>query len=184
MYVLRRHLAYLIGAALVFAAFPARAGWVETRVTAHSVVIDVERNGTATISHEVGVRLRGGPLSELQVAGVDGDAEPLPDASLICTDDAKFGVVPLTVERQPDGSLKLTAMRERGLRTGSYVFRFSYRTELLKRELIRRIGSHVELRWVGPRRPAGNLSRRSRRHRRGPNPNVSTSTITSRPRRG
>lgn len=153
MYVLRRHLAALLGLALLFAAFPAIAapGWVETRVTAHAAVVDLERNGTATVSQELGIRLRGGPLSELVVAGVDGDAEPLPDATLICTDDPKFGTVPLTVERQPDGSLKLTVMRERGLRTGSYVFRYSYRTELLKRDLIRRMGSHVELRWVGPR---------------------------------
>jgi hypothetical protein len=151
MYVLRRHLPALLLLALLFAAFPARAAWVETRVTAHSAVVDVERNGTATVAHELGIRLRGGPLSELSVAGVDGDAEPLPDATLICTDDPKFGVVPLLVERQPDGSLKLTVTRERGLRTGSYVFRFSYRTDLLKRELIRRMGNHVELRWVGPR---------------------------------
>lgn len=150
MYVLSRHLAPLWSLALLFAAFPAKA-WVETRVTAHSAVVDVERNGTATVVQELGVRLRGGPLSELPVVGVDSDAEPLPDATVICTDDAKFGTVPLTVERQPDGSLKLTVQRERGLRTGSYVFRFSYRTELLKRELIRRSGSHVELRWVGPR---------------------------------
>lgn len=150
MYVLRRHLAAIFGLALFFAAFPAHA-WVETRVTGHSAVVDVERNGTATVTHELGIRLRGGPLSELPVAGVDSDAEPLPDATLVCTDDAKFGTVPLTVERKPDGSLKLTVERERGLRTGSYVFRFSYRTQLLKRELIRRVGSHVELRWVGPR---------------------------------
>lgn len=150
MYVLRRHLATLLALALVLAAFPAHA-WVETRVTGHSAVVDVERNGTATVTHELGIRLRGGPLSELPLAGVDSDAEPLPDATLICTDDAKFGTVPLTVERQPDGSLKLTVERERGLRTGSYVFRFSYRTQLAKRELIRRVGSHVELRWVGPR---------------------------------
>ena len=150
MYVLRRHLASLLALALLLAAFPARA-WVETRVTGHSAVVDVERNGTATVVQELGIRLRGGPLSELSVAGVDSDAEPLPDASLICTDDPKFGTVPLVVERQPDGSLKLTVTRERGLRTGSYVFRFSYRTELLKRELIRRVGNHVELRWVGPR---------------------------------
>lgn len=151
MYVLRRHLACLLALAALFAAFPARGAWVETRVTAHSATVDVERNGTAVVTHELGIRLRGGPLSELPVAGVDGDAEPLPDATLICTDDPKFGTVPLTVERQPDGSLKLTVMRERGLRTGSYVFRFSYRTDLLKREMIRRVGSHVELRWVGPR---------------------------------
>jgi hypothetical protein len=150
MYVLRRHLAALLALALLFTAFPARA-WVETRVTGHSAVVDVERNGTATVTHELGIRLRGGPLSELPLGGVDSDAEPLPDATLICTDDAKFGTVPLTVERQPDGSLKLTVERERGLRTGSYVFRFSYRTQLAKRELIRRVGSQVELRWIGPR---------------------------------
>lgn len=150
MYVLRRHLASLLALALLLSAVPAYA-WVETRVTGHSAVVDVERNGTATVTHELGIRLRGGPLSELPLSGVDSDAEPLPDATLICTDDAKFGTVPLTVERQPDGSLKLTVERERGLRTGSYVFRFSYRTQLAKRELIRRVGSHVELRWVGPR---------------------------------
>ncbi|MDF3064813.1 MAG: hypothetical protein K0R38_414 [Polyangiaceae bacterium] len=152
MYVLRRHLAAVLAlAALLSEAAPARAGWVETRPTAHAAVVDVERNGTATVTEELGIRLRGGPLAELTVAGVDGDAEPLPDATVICTDDAKFGTVPLSVTRQPDGSLKLTVERERGLRTGSYVFRFGYRTDLLKRELIRRVGSHVELRWVGPR---------------------------------
>lgn len=150
MYVFRRHLAALLAAALLFAAFPARA-WVETRVSAHSAVVDVERNGSATVTHELGIRLRGGPLSELSLAGIDSDAEPLPDATVICTDDPKFGTVPLTVERQADGALKLTVERERGLRTGWYVFRFSYRTQLLKRELIRRVGSHVELRWIGPR---------------------------------
>ena len=153
MYVLRRHLAALAGAALLLAAIPARAaaGWVETRVTAHAATVDVERNGTATVTQELGIRLRGGPLAELPLAGVDSDAEPLPDATVICTDDQKFGTVPLSVTRQPDGSLKLTVERERGLKTGSYVFRFSYRTQLAKRELIRRVGNHVELRWVGPR---------------------------------
>jgi hypothetical protein len=152
MYVLRRHLAALVSATLLLAAIPARAaGWVETRVTGHSATVDVERNGSATVSQELGIRLRGGPLAELPLAGVDSDAEPLPDATVICTDDQKFGTVPLSVTREADGSLKLTVERERGLRTGSYVFRFSYRTQLSKRELIRRVGSHVELRWVGPR---------------------------------
>jgi hypothetical protein len=153
MYVLRRHLALLVATVLLLAAAPVRAaaGWVETRVTAHSATLDVERNGTATVTQELGVRLRGGPLGELSLAGVDSDAEPLPDATLICTDDAKFGTVPLSVTREPDGSLKLTVERERGLKTGSYVFRFSYRTHLAGRELIRRVGNHVELRWVGPR---------------------------------
>jgi hypothetical protein len=152
MYVLRRHLATVLALAFsLLVALPARAGWVETRPTAHAAVVDLERNGTATVTQELGIRLRGGPLSELSLSGVDGDAEPLPDATVICTDDAKFGTVPLSVSRQPDGSLKLTVERERGLRTGSYVFRFSYRSDLLKRELIRRVGSHVELRWVGPR---------------------------------
>src|ERR1041384_3593016 len=132
MYVLRRHLAPYLGLILLFSAFPARAaGWLETRVTAHAATVDVERNGTATVTQELGVRVRGGPLSALPVAGGDSDAEPLPDASVICTDDSKFGTVPLSVSREADGSLKLNIERERGLRTGSYVFRFSYRTQLL-----------------------------------------------------
>lgn len=151
MYVLKRHLAAVLAAVAFSATAPARAGWVETRPTAHSATVDVERNGSATVTEELGIRLRGGPLSELTLAGVDGDAEPLPDATVICTDDQKFGTVPLSVSREPDGSLKLTVERDKGLRTGSYVFRFSYRTQLLKRDLIRRVGSHVELRWVGPR---------------------------------
>jgi hypothetical protein len=164
MYVLRRHFAALAGLALLFAAFPARAaaGWLETRVSGHSAIVDVERNGTATVTQELGVRVRGGPLAELPLAGVDGDAEPLPDATVICTDDAKFGTVPLSVTREPDGSLKLTVERERGLRTGSYVFRFSYRTQLLQRGLIRRVGAHIELRWVGRQSPARARQRRAR----------------------
>jgi hypothetical protein len=73
MYVLRRHLAAVLAlAALLVAARPARAGWVETRPTAHAAIVDVERNGTAIVTEELGIRLRGGPLSELTVAGVDG----------------------------------------------------------------------------------------------------------------
>jgi hypothetical protein len=151
MYVLRRHLAALTAILVLLLAFPARASWIETRPTAFAATVDVERNGSATVSEELGLRLRGGPLKDLTLAGVDGDAEPLPDASVICTDDSKFGTVPLSVTREADGSLHLTVEREKGLRTGSYVFRFSYRTELLKRDLIRRAGSHVELHWVGPR---------------------------------
>ncbi len=150
MYATRRHLAALLSAALLLAAFPAHA-WVETRITAHAAVVDVEPNGSATVTHEVGLRLRGGPLKELQIQGVDGDAEPISDATVICTDDPKFGTVPLTVERREDGSLQLAIEREKGLRTGSYVFRFGYRSQFLKRELIRRVGSRVELHWVGPR---------------------------------
>ena len=131
MYVSRRHLAALLVSAALLATAPAEAGWIETRATAHAATVDVERSGDATVTQELGIRLRGGPLSELSLPGVDGDAEPLPDATVICTDDQKFGTVPLSVTRQPDGTLKLTVERERGLRTGSYVFRFSYRTQLL-----------------------------------------------------
>ena len=155
MYVLRRHLAAfaaLAGAAVLFAALPTRAapGWVETRVTGHAATVDVERNGTATVTQELGIRLRGGPLAELPLAGVDSDAEPLPDATVICTDDQKFGTVPLTATREPDGTLKLTVERDRGLRTlarTSFASKLSH-AQLAKRELIRRVGSHVELRWV------------------------------------
>jgi hypothetical protein len=151
MYAPHPGVAALLSALLLFfTALPARA-WVETRVTAHSAVLDAERNGTATLSHELGVRVRGGPLQEFSISGLDGDLEPIPGASLIAPDDAGFGTVPLELERLHDGTLRLSIEREKGLRTGNYVFRFAYRTNLRERHQLRRVGSTLELSWVGPR---------------------------------
>jgi hypothetical protein len=153
MCVRLRHLPTLWLALGVMAiAAPARA-WVETSFKSHVVTIDVERDGRATVGHELFVQVRGGPLRGLELAGIDADAELLPDGSVVPGDsDTPSGkAIPLLLERREDRSLRIEIDHEKGIRRGTYRFAFRYRTNLVERELARAAGALVELRWIGPR---------------------------------
>jgi hypothetical protein len=140
--------------ALAVVCFPATASaWVETRLRSDVATLDVDADGSATVTHELVLGVRGGPLKSFRVDGVDSDAEPLPDATVTV---AKSGAtssapIPLLLQKRDDGALELEIDHEKGLRTGVYLFVFRYRTELLKRQLIHREGAAAEVRWVGPR---------------------------------
>jgi hypothetical protein len=49
-----------------------------------------------------------------------------------------------------NGALRL-GTDDKGVRSGAYLLKFSYQTDLLSRGLIRQDGAAVDLRWVGPR---------------------------------
>jgi hypothetical protein len=127
--------------------------WVESEVRSHVATIDVDRAGQAVITQDLTLAVRGGPLPGFELAGVDLDAEPLPDAtvSAVSGTKAQLGPTPLLIEKRDDGTLRIEIDRDKGLRTGVYLFHFQYRTNLLKRDLIRREGNEAEVRWVGPR---------------------------------
>jgi hypothetical protein len=152
-----RHLACLFVMALGLCV-PAigHAAWLETRVKSHVATIDVDRQGTATVENEFVLGVRGGPLRSFEIQGIDSDAE-LADTATV-TPVVRFGVpaaIPLAVGRQEDGTLRIEVQRDRGLYTGSYTFRFSYRTNLLKNDRLRLRGPSAELEWIGPRFPDG-----------------------------
>ncbi|MCB9587104.1 MAG: hypothetical protein H6718_17025 [Polyangiaceae bacterium] len=153
---LRHGLALLLGL-LLFAWAPGALAWIETSVRSDLVTVEVARDGTAVVTHELIMRVRGGPLKSFELAGVDGDAEVLPNASVTNT-RAGAGVsdsTPLLIEKSEDGSLKIEIDNEKGLRRGRYLFRFAYKTNLVGRDLITAKGAGVELRWVGPRLESG-----------------------------
>lgn len=130
----------------------ARAGWLETRVKAHTATIQVERDGRATVEHELTLGVRGGPLKTFELSGIDADAitEPLATAVPI----VRYGVpapIPLVLQRNDDGTLRVDIEHPKGLRSGSYVFRFRYATNLRARDKIRLRGTSAEIEWVGPR---------------------------------
>ena len=127
--------------------------WVESEVRSHVATIDVDRAGLAVITQDLTLAVRGGPLPGIELAGVDLDAEPLPDAMVTAVSGTKARLppTPLLIEKRDDGTLRIEIDREKGLRTGIYLFHFQYRTNLLKRDLIRREGNEAEVRWVGPR---------------------------------
>ncbi|MBX3184066.1 MAG: hypothetical protein KIT72_00965 [Polyangiaceae bacterium] len=150
------------GLALALALFlggwvaPAHA-WVETSVRSNTITLDVGRDGQATVTHELILRIRGGPLKSFAVPGVDRDAEPLPNATVSSTGSAQAGSVdlPLLLAVDDQGTLKLEVDHERGLRRGTYLMRFSYRTSLLAQERLAARGGSVLLSWVGPRLDSG-----------------------------
>lgn len=155
MYDFRRHITTLCaaaGLALMLTAAPAEA-WVESEIRSQIATIDVDRAGQALVTEDLTLDVRGGPLPGFELSGVDLDAEPLPEASVSSVSGTKAEVpeTPLLLDKRDDGTLRIEVDRDKGLRTGVYLFHFQYRTNLLKRDLIRREGNEVEVRWVGPR---------------------------------
>jgi hypothetical protein len=153
MYDFRRHITTLCAAAgLALITGQARA-WVESEVRSHVAIVDVDRAGKALVTEDLTLAVRGGPLPGFELSGVDLDAEPLPGATVssVASSKAQLSATPLLLDKRDDGTLRIEIDREKGLRTGVYSFHFQYRTDLLKRDLIRREGNEVEVRWVGPR---------------------------------
>jgi hypothetical protein len=137
---------------LALIASPAHA-WVESEVRSQAATVDVDRAGSAVVTEDLTLAVRGGPLPGFELSGVDLDAEPLPGATVssIAGTKSDLPATPLLLDRRDDGTLRIDVDRDKGLRTGVYLFHFQYRTHLLERGLIRREGSGIEVRWVGPR---------------------------------
>ncbi|HEV8245731.1 MAG TPA: hypothetical protein VGP93_08180 [Polyangiaceae bacterium] len=147
-YIMRQMARLALPAAIALSPSVAFA-WVETEIKSYGATVELEPDGRATVAHQLVLAVRGGPLKSFEVPGVDADAEPLPDATVTPTVQGAASL-PLLLERRDDGVLLLEVDYEKGLRTGRYAFAFRYRTELGKRGLIQRRGTHAELRWVSP----------------------------------
>ena len=131
---------------------PLARAWVETTVSSVNVTLDVERDGTAVVAHEMLVRVRGGPMKEIVLEGVDSDAEPLPDATVTLAKSGRAAgqPIPLTVT-VADERLVAKVELKKGLRGGHYLFRVRYRSDFGKSGLFQPSGARAELRWSGPR---------------------------------
>lgn len=127
--------------------------WVETSVLSDFVTIGLQRDGSATVAHELMMKVRGGPLRSFELAGVDTDADLLPDGTVTRARSGKTATtpIPLLFQLRDDGTLELEIDHKKGIRRGTYLFRFNYRTHLGKRDLITQDGSRVQVTWVGPR---------------------------------
>lgn len=159
-----RALAALFVATLV-AGWPLRAmAWVEAALAAHSATVALDAAGKARVTHDILLRVRGGPLDQFDIPGVDLDAAPDGEATATpvreregnegAEEDAGAPSV-LRAEVRPGGTLRLIAREKPGLRRGSYRVRVSYRTDLLKAGALHRDGALVSLQWFGPRWPGG-----------------------------
>jgi hypothetical protein len=153
VYAQVRYLAFAAGLAATGAWSAPAAAWIELNPKGLLSTVEVERDGHATISHELNLEVRGGPLKQLDLGTADADAELLPDATV--TKVSNGVVTPLLVERHADGSLGLEVDQPKGLRGGTYLFKVRYRTNLVARDLVHRRSGSLEIGWVGPRLDAG-----------------------------
>ncbi|WP_437894550.1 hypothetical protein [Sorangium sp. So ce124] len=153
-------------AALLSIAFalPARA-WVEVHVAGDDVRLSIDRAGAATVEHKVTLKISGGPLRALDIQGVDPDAQLDEGSYAVPFKAAEAGslasATPVAIELLPpdprpreDGTRRPAAMRARfdgkGLSRGVFVLFFRYRTDLMKRGLIRQDGPSSRVSWSGP----------------------------------
>ena len=153
MCVTHRHLlTWALALAGLVLASPAQA-WVEKTVESDVVTLDVARDGTAVVSHEIVMKVRGGPLKGFDLAGVDSDAHPMPDASVSPAESGSRGTspIPLLLDKRDDDSLRVEIDNDKGIKRGSYLFKLGYRTNLLARHLIEPAGARIHITWVGPR---------------------------------
>jgi hypothetical protein len=144
-----------VSSALAFAAVcttaaPAHA-WVEQAVKSDSVTLDVERDGRALVTHEMMLWVRGGPLPQLSVEPIDADAVLEEGATATRAQSGKAAGFPVPLEGSTDGArLTLRIVGEKGLRTGTHLIRFAYRTSLAGPDHLHAGPSGTSLVWTGP----------------------------------
>lgn len=133
--------------------------WIETTVLSDDVRLQIDRNGSAVVEHQMMMRVRGSPMRAFVLPGVDADAQPEGEAVAIPQRDGESAhveaQVPLAVVMGPDGSLRLQVDDSKGLPRGTYLLKFRYRTDLVKAGALEKDGTMVRLRWMGARLPNG-----------------------------
>jgi hypothetical protein len=126
---------------------------VETRVASSTTTLELVADGLWTVRHELTLDARGTTLSSFSLRGVDGDAVPLPDATLTRLSGGQAAGPPQPVLVQARGAeLELTVPSARTLRGTSFLLRLAYRTRL-SGATIHPLegGERAELGWLGPR---------------------------------
>jgi hypothetical protein len=147
--------AILLSLGLFLLAPPARA-WIELGVRSDSVTIEVARDGNAIVAHEMLLKVRGGPLKEVVLVGVDEDAEPLSDATITRAHSGRAAGLPIPLSLEvSEGTLTGRIEYKKGVRSGTYFVRLRYRTDLSRAGGIRSAGSRAEVRWQSPRFDSG-----------------------------
>jgi hypothetical protein len=142
----------LLTALSVFAWGRTAMAWLELSVDSASATVELQRDGSAIVAHEMMLRVRGGPLKEFVVEGLDEDAELLPDPTITRARAGQAAGAPMPLAVEVDqGELRARPQVKKGLRTGSYLVRFGYRADFKTSERLVSDGTFVLVRWQGPR---------------------------------
>src|SRR6266550_4893865 len=145
-------------------ATSAQAAWVDSRVIADDVRVELERSGSATIDHAITMQIRGGPLRAFDVPLADADIAPLDGSAVSAQTESAAAPVPLALVPRPDGGLHVTIDSPKGWSRGIFSFHVRYRKNLVApptggeaatREGVRRDGAMLRIAWTGAGWPEG-----------------------------
>jgi hypothetical protein len=141
----------VLAALTILLAAPKAGAWVERTVRSDSVTVDLDRNGTAVVTHEILLGVRGGPLPEIAVEGVDSDAEMLEGATATKAESGRAAGLPLPLSvTRVESRVVLHAVGWKGMRSGTHQIRFSYRTNLEAAGRLQPGRSSTTVEWTGP----------------------------------
>ncbi len=138
--------------ALCFVGYSANAlAWLSLAVRGDDVTVRVEPDGSATVTHDLMLRVRGGPMKSFTIHGVDPDAEFFGEATLTRAKSGQNAGAPMALIPSLEGEdAKLELVYKKGVYTGSYRVHFAYRTQLKARGLVQLAEDEAELSWRGP----------------------------------
>lgn len=126
---------------------------MEHTFLSHEARVEILGSGTAKVHHKAKLRVRGGPLRQVDIAISDKDVTIGTDTTLVLTGDTMGGQIPIPVSavQRPDGPLRLEFNDGQGIRRGLYELSVSYDVDLLRQGAVQREGSLLTVNWIGPR---------------------------------
>lgn len=146
-----RWLCQLLGSMVFWGAMllPLRAvAWTEAQVESVQAEVALEPSGEALVAMELRVRVRGGWLEALEVAGLDEDYV-LDEESVVFADEDGQRFSP-RVSPRDDGRVSLSFRRRSAPRRGRYRVALRYRTNLAGRSTRPLEGGRVHVEWTLP----------------------------------
>jgi hypothetical protein len=142
-------LCVLVG--LWLAPHPALA-WLDLRVVSDVATVEVSTDGASRVRHEMVLRVRGGPLRSFTLDGIDGDATPVPGATIVLAKSGRAAGIPSALRLQRDQELlTIDVVFEKGLPTGTYLVDFGYTTDLRATGALKTTNEGYALSWKSPR---------------------------------
>jgi hypothetical protein len=138
--------------AVVFGlAWPAQA-WLTVQVTSNTTRVEVASGGRATVTHDLFLVVRGGPLREFSLAGVDTDAAWVGTPTLTKAKSGELAGLPIHLTPVLTGDIAHFALQyAKGVGRGEYILHMAYLTDLRHGDRVRSAGDEVELSWQSPR---------------------------------
>lgn len=167
----RRSLAVLValasGAFVLGGARPATAAvaWGDASLVRDDARVEIAREGTATVTHVLSLRVSGKKFRAFVIDGVDDGAEPPDDPQSTLGRDGPGWPIEIEGEKgekllglvEPTKETRKLRVRlgDGGLARGDWTVRLRYRVDLAKQHLFARDDASLHFSWQGPHWPDG-----------------------------